>query len=442
VPGWSDACKAVRVLTAVAREPRVEVPRSVLRDALRAVDTSVFWEVQSAFLQLLTYFSFVRTETPLAKTYAGGKQPHDPSQHWVVGDLKFATDPELHFTMRLKDIKQSTEAERTGSSEDLVILGLIPESYDGGVWSLAYWYKLLMSFYPQGRPDKSAPFFLDRDQNRWYIYSNALSDARRLWMRGTEGVEWNDYGLHGLRVLGYNDAEQGVGEKLTACHGRWSLPGKSWGPAHRQYLRYLFHQIVMIPFAMLGLVESAVVEEPAESQAPTRTAARRFFELQPLSRSRDLTRHTVGAVLSDRAGNVQVDEGPTAEGASPEKPREGFYVIDHIVEERKYGRGMQYLIRWEGYGSDEDTWEPAGGIKDPEILADFAARKAQAAEGAPPGVPPLGVMLDDLSVAPPSPCVPSLESRLSSTHTPRLASPSPRGDGVATRRRRRGATSM
>ncbi|RYP44155.1 hypothetical protein DL768_009354 [Monosporascus sp. mg162] len=45
------------------------------------------------------------------------------------------------------------------------------------------------------------------------------------------------------------------------------------------------------------------------------------------------------------------------------EPEEGnVYEVDRILDHRGYGRNRQYLIRWKGYSSDDDSWEPTDNI--------------------------------------------------------------------------------
>ena len=57
-----------------------------------------------------------------------------------------------------------------------------------------------MSFY-DGPRDPASPFFMARDRQRPYTYTAAKSDLKVFLLRvGTDA----EYGLHGLRVEGYN----------------------------------------------------------------------------------------------------------------------------------------------------------------------------------------------------------------------------------------------
>lgn len=58
-------------------------------------------------------------------------------------------------------------------------------------------------------------------------------------------------------------------------------------------------------------------------------------------------------------------------------PESGLYEVDRILEKR-FSQDLncdEYLIRWKGYGSDEDSWEPLNCLIDcNEALAEFTAK--------------------------------------------------------------------
>lgn len=50
------------------------------------------------------------------------------------------------------------------------------------------------------------------------------------------------------------------------------------------------------------------------------------------------------------------------------------YFVERIVDERKRGCGMQYLVRWVGYGPEHDLWRPGREMKDTVALDDWERR--------------------------------------------------------------------
>ena len=50
--------------------------------------------------------------------------------------------------------------------------------------------------------------------------------------------------------------------------------------------------------------------------------------------------------------------------------REEQYEVDHIISHRKRLGRYSYLVRWTGYGPEEDSWEPAGHLKNAKEILD------------------------------------------------------------------------
>ena len=53
---------------------------------------------------------------------------------------------------------------------------------------------------------------------------------------------------------------------------------------------------------------------------------------------------------------------------------EDVYIVEQIQGERTRGGKRQYLIKWQGYPTSENSWEPAASILDPQLIADFKHR--------------------------------------------------------------------
>ena len=44
------------------------------------------------------------------------------------------------------------------------------------------------------------------------------------------------------------------------------------------------------------------------------------------------------------------------------------WIIEQILDVRKKGNGHQYLIKWEGFGDEDNTWETRTSLNDDEML--------------------------------------------------------------------------
>ena len=56
------------------------------------------------------------------------------------------------------------------------------------------------------------------------------------------------------------------------------------------------------------------------------------------------------------------------------------YEVDHIVNHRRMGGSLEFLVRWKGYKECDDTWEPESNLKNcPKILKEYKSSSAFAA---------------------------------------------------------------
>ena len=269
VQGWTDFMAAVKVLSFVPHEPRREIPVELIQAMLEAVDLTSFSEVNFALFIVILFFTFSRSECPCPKHFTG-ESSWDPQQHWMVRDIAIqAVSGAYALAVRFKAIKQDPRIERAnargdgterGASRkggaDWSYVGKVP----GSIFCPFLWYRRFMSFFSAARC-ATDPFFLARDQRRPYTYTAAMADLKMFLARvGSD----TDFGIHGLRVAGYNASKSAVGLELTVAHGGWE------SSAHSRYERFPLRTVFSMAASMVGGTD-VYRDAPAEVRNLVRT---------------------------------------------------------------------------------------------------------------------------------------------------------------------------
>ena len=249
VPGvleWDDFMRAVAVVAWVRSEPRKAVPLSLIRDALRSVDTAVFWEVQAALLIVMLFFTFSRSESPCPRAFSGPRS-FDVNKHTQVRDVEVRSavsqDSRIPYVAwRLKSIKQDPRMERPEASgnQDWTFVGDAAPPFSVIHWLHLFWIRMPLSAEPR---TPESPFFRDHSGERVLTYSQAVRDVRALWSRVVSPEEAESYGLHGLRVGAYNLA-RAHDPALAVAQGGWA------SQAHTRYERFSIASVLSLPSRM------------------------------------------------------------------------------------------------------------------------------------------------------------------------------------------------
>ena len=82
------------------------------------------------------------------------------------------------------------------------------------------------------------------------------------------------------------------------------------------------------------------------------------------------------ADTTEKVAAEEKAEEPKAEGESEGEEEDAEYKVEAILEVKKVRGKPQYLIKWEGYEDDENSWEPEENLDCQDLLDAFKATPA------------------------------------------------------------------
>ena len=294
---WDDFMLGVHVKAWQPSEPRKAIPLALLRRAIMAADVNSFQDVQMVLLILILLFTFARSETPCPTTLGG----FDDTQHMSVKDFTVRPFGGVNTAqVRLKRIKQDQRLERpqAAGNQDWSCIG---DVVGDPQFSIMVWFARLCHHH-DGARDPDSPFFIHSISQREVplTYGAALRGLRELLGRVTSAAEAETYGLHGLRVAGWNGARRGpAGEELAVAQGGWR------SDACYRYDRFGADEVRALPTHILTGADEALSLEhrQAPSSVPVRTSA---FAPPPATTVAPAGWHKVTRTSASRAYRVWV----------------------------------------------------------------------------------------------------------------------------------------
>ena len=129
------------------------------------------------------------------------------------------------------------------------------------MFSIRFWLlKIWKCWDSSRRTDPDAPFFLDADRQRAWRYKDALDAFRAGLMRCVSADQAAKYGLHSLRVAGWQTGKQGPkGSALAVVQGGWA-DGASAG----RYDRFHLSDVVALAQFQAGLRDAPPSPAPQD----------------------------------------------------------------------------------------------------------------------------------------------------------------------------------
>ena len=209
VVDWEAWISGVEMETWEEAEHHVEIPFDVIASAISTLDPTNYMDCVFGVILLMLFFTMNRSEYPVPKTAA----KFDPAKHTRWEDVSFDDDSTIWAVGK---IKQDRRGRRLGimDGRKKTIVGDI----EGSSFNLKYCLSCYLTLRGPGK--NGDPFFV-HDDGSVLTYQIVLDYMRFVFRRFMTKAEAAVYGVHGLRVAGYNCARLGKDPELAQLQGDW-----------------------------------------------------------------------------------------------------------------------------------------------------------------------------------------------------------------------------